>query len=69
MTIRATESGSVHDAPLNVTAKEHSVASGNRSWTYDPVKSAGSCRDRGEEQRCEGWPKGLIQKLSPYKAQ
>ena len=33
------------------------------------VKSAGSCRDKGEEQRCEGWPKGLIQKLSPYKAQ
>lgn len=57
MTMRATESGSVHDAPLNATAKEHSVASGKRSWTYDPVNSAGSCKGTVEGGKSEVWPR------------
>ncbi len=45
------ESASVHEAPLKPTASAHSVASGNRSCTYDPVYLYGSCAARPRNVR------------------
>lgn len=43
MTIRATASGSVQDAPLYATTKCTSFSPGNLILTSDPVNFAGSC--------------------------
>lgn len=42
MTMSGMESGSDQEAPLNAMAMQHSVASGKRSCTYEPVNLAGS---------------------------
>jgi hypothetical protein len=50
MTMRGTESGSVHEAPLKAMASEQCGVSGWRSRTSEPVNLEGSCAAAEEEE-------------------
>jgi hypothetical protein len=54
MTMRGMLSGSVQAAPLKATATQHCCWSGWRSYTLEPVYSAGSCVGERRQQSTAG---------------